>query len=200
MSGTRRGGTRSARADLIFRPVTASRWRDLERLFGPRGACGGCWCMAWRLRTRDWNAGKGAPNRRALKRIVTSGAKPGILGYRGRTPVAWCAIAPRDVYVALARSRVLAPVDHRPVWSISCLFISKELRRTGLSVHALRAAVAFAAKAGAAIVEGYPIEPTMVKTPAPFVWTGIPSAFRKAGFVEAARRSRTRPIMRYVIE
>ena len=182
--------------DAAFRPVTPSRWNDLEDLFGERGACGGCWCMAWRLTTREWTEGKGARNRRALKRLVESGARPGILAYRGREVIGWCAVAPRCEYTALARSRVLRPVDEEPVWSISCLFVRKADRRTGLSVRLLRAAVDFAGKRGARIVEGYPIEPTMERTPDPFVWTGVPSAFRRAGFTEVARRSRNRPIMR----
>lgn len=187
---------RPALPDAVFRPVTPSRWSDLAELFGERGACGGCWCMVWRLTTREWTAGKGARNRRAMKRLVESGARPGVLAYRGREPIGWCAIAPRRDYSALARSRVLRPVDDEPVWSISCLFIRKADRRAGLSARLLRAAVDFAAKRGARIVEGYPIEPTMERTPDPFVWTGVPSAFRRAGFTEVARRSRSRPIMR----
>ena len=152
--------------------------------------------MVWRLSPRQWTAGKGARNRRAMRRLVESGARPGVLAYRGGKAIGWCAIAPRRDYRALARSRVLAPIDDEPVWSISCLFIRKEERRTGLSVRLLRAAVEFAARRGARIVEGYPIEPAMERTPDPFVWTGIPSSFRKAGFKEVARRSRSRPIMR----
>lgn len=152
--------------------------------------------MAWRLTTREWTEGKGARNRRLLKRLVESGARPGVLAYRGGEPIGWCAIAPRRDYPALRRSRVLRPVDDEPVWSISCLFIRKEARRAGLSARLLRAAVEFAARRGARTVEGYPIEPTMERTPDPFVWTGIPSAFRNAGFREVARRSRSRPIMR----
>ena len=37
------------------------------------------------------------------------------------------------------------------------------------------------------------------KLPAPFVYTGLASAFRKAGFKEVARRSEARPIFRFVI-
>ncbi len=55
---------------LIFRPCTAARWSDLEELFGERGACGGCWCMFWRLPRKKFDAGKGAGNKRALKKIV----------------------------------------------------------------------------------------------------------------------------------
>jgi hypothetical protein len=35
--------------DLAFHPLTPERWHDLEQLFGTRGACGGCWCMWWRV-------------------------------------------------------------------------------------------------------------------------------------------------------
>ena len=153
--------------------------------------------MAWRLRHKDWVAGKGSKNKSAFRRIVTSGKKPGILGYLGDEAVAWCALAPRDEYVYLVNSRILKPVDDTPVWAVSCLFVKKTHRRKRLSVGMLRAAAEFAAKQGAKVVEGYPVEPTMASTPDPFLWTGVPTAFRAAGFKEVLRRSRTRPIMRY---
>jgi len=153
--------------------------------------------MAWRLRNKDWVAGKGARNKRAFKKIVMGEERPGVLGYLGRQPIAWCSVAPRETFSFLERSRVLKPPDDQPVWSISCLFVRKPYRRQGVSVSLLKAAVGFAARHGAIIVEGYPIEPTMEKTPDPFVWTGNPSAFRRAGFREVLRRSRTRPIMRW---
>jgi GNAT superfamily N-acetyltransferase len=185
---------------LKFLPVTRSRWPHLEQLFGERGACGGCWCMVWRLGRKDWEAGKRAGNKRALRRIVESGERPGILAYDGRTPVGWCAVAPREAYPVLARSRVLKPVDGQPVWSVSCLFVLKPHRRQGLSISLLKEAIAFAARSGARIVEGYPVQPTMEKTPDPFIWTGTPSAFLEAGFEEVLRRSKTRPIMRYLVD
>ena len=190
---------RMSRTDLVFRAATPSRWEDVEKLFGERGACGGCWCMAWRLRNKDWVAGKGAKNKRAFKKLVSSGKKPGILAYHDGEPVAWCAIAPRRDYVYLERSRVLKPVDDRPVWSVSCLFVTRPYRRRGVSAHLLRAAAEMAAKRGARIVEGYPTEPTMKKTPDPFLWLGLPSSFRRAGFREVARRSPSRPIMRRIV-
>lgn len=180
-------------------PATPSRWKHVEALFGERGACGGCWCMFWRRRNKDWVAGKGAGNKRAFKKLITGGARPGVIGYMGREPVAWCAVAPREQYSSLVRSRVLAPVDDRPVWSVSCLFVLRPYRRRGLAVRMLKAAVEFAAKQGAEIVEGYPVQPRMERAPDAFVWTGVPSAFLQAGFREVARRSETRPIMRYRI-
>ena len=179
-----------------FHPATPSRWNDLEKLFGERGACGGCWCMFWRLPRKEFDAGKGTANKKALKRIVSAGQEPGVIGYLDKEPIAWCAVAPRDVYIALERSRILKPVDDQSVWSISCLFIKKPYRRQGLSAQSLRAAVAFAASQGAAIIEGYPVEPSMNNTPDPFLWNGTAAAFLAAGFKEVARRSNSRPIMR----
>ena len=179
-----------------FEPLTPGRWQDLEELFGTRGACGGCWCMAWRLAPRVFRAGKGEGNRNALRALVQVGPPPGVLAYVGKAAVGWCAVAPRSEYPRLANSRVLAPVDGRPVWSVSCLFVTQSHRRKGLSALLLRAAAELAFSQGAEIVEGYPTDPGGKDMPAPFVWTGLPSAFAKAGFSEVARRSETRPIMR----
>lgn len=153
--------------------------------------------MAWRLPAPEYRAGKGMKNRRALKRLVDSGNAPGILGYLGGKPVAWCAVAPRPAYSFLSRSRVLRPVDDREVWSVSCLFVLKEHRRRGISEQMLRAAAGFAARRGAGIVEGYPSVPYSKNAPAAFLWTGTDAAFRRAGFAEVARRSPSRPVMRW---
>jgi GNAT superfamily N-acetyltransferase len=184
---------------LRFQAATVSRWSDIEELFGERGACGGCWCMFWRVPRKEFDSNKGSGNKRAFKKVITSGAKPGVLAYLGKEPVGWCAVAPREDYIALERSRVLKPIDKKPVWSVSCLFIKKAYRRKGVSALLLRAAVEFAAKRGAKIVEGYPVEPSMEKMPDPFLWHGVPSSFRAAGFREVERRSKSRPIMRFEI-
>ena len=155
--------------------------------------------MFWRLPRKEFDAGKGSGNKRALKRIVTTGKEPGIIAYLGKEPIGWCAIAPRADYSALERSRILKPVDDQPVWSVSCLFIKKPYRRQGVSSQLLQAVIAFAADHGARIVEGYPVEPSMEKMPDPFLWHGVPSAFIDAGFKEVARRSQARPIMRFEI-
>ena len=185
-----------ARKRLEIHPLTSGRWGDLVALFGERGACGGCWCMWWRLARSAFEKGKGAGNRRALRKIVAAGDVPGLIAYRGGTPAGWCSVAPREAYPVLFRSRVLAPVDDRPVWSIVCFFVSKPFRRTGLTAALIEGAVAYAKKKGAAIVEGYPVEPKKGSMPDAFAYTGLASSFRRAGFAEVARRSATRPVMR----
>ncbi len=183
------------RSDLQYRPLTLANWADLETLFGPRGACGGCWCMTWRLSASAFERNKGAGNRRALRKIVASGEPTGVLAYLEREPIGWCAVAPRERYVRLAGSRVLKPVDSCPVWSVSCLYVARAHRRSGLSAMLLAAAARYVAEQGGQILEGYPLDPKK-RLPDAFVWTGLLPAFRKAGFQEVARRSPTRPIVR----
>lgn len=184
---------------LEFHPLTPDRWADFETLFGVRGACGGCWCMWWRVARAQFDKQKGEPNRQAMKELVASGEVPGIIAYADGQPVAWCAVALREAFPVLARSRVLQRVDDAPVWSVVCFFVTKGQRRTGLSVKLLKAAIDFVGARGGRIVEGYPVEPKK-NQPDAFVWTGLAGAFRKAGFKECARRSETRPIMRYEIK
>lgn len=89
-----------------FHPLTPDRWSDFEKLFGPRGACGGCWCMYWRLTRSQYEEQHGELNRRNMKALVDSGNIPGILAYTGSEPVGWCSVAPREEFSTLARSRV----------------------------------------------------------------------------------------------
>jgi GNAT superfamily N-acetyltransferase len=181
---------------LSYRPASKDNWQGLKALFGVQGACGGCWCMLWRLPKKEYDAGKGEGNKRALKVLTESDLAPGILIYSDNEPIAWCSVGPRSLFPRLERSRILKPVDEKPVWSISCLFVKKEWRSKGVSTIALEFAKIFSKEHGAEIIEAYPTEPQKDKMPDLFAWTGIAKAYLKAGFKEVARRSETRPIMR----
>ncbi|UCE42730.1 MAG: GNAT family N-acetyltransferase [Candidatus Aminicenantes bacterium] len=182
-----------------YHPLTKERWSDFEELFGERGACGGCWCMWWRLRHSEFKKQKGEGNRKAMKAIVDKGDIPGVLAYMEGMPVAWCSVASRSQFSMLSRSRILKQIDEKPVWSIVCLFIKKSFRNQGLSIKLLSKAIEYVKQQGGQVVEGYPIEPKKDRMPDVFASTGLASAFRQAGFIECARRSATRPIMRYQI-
>jgi len=145
-----------ALSDLTFVPLTPARWADFENLFGERGACGGCWCMWWHRTRAEFEESKGEANRRAMCARVSGGEEPGILAYAGRTPVGWCAIGPRDGYPAIVASRALRQVPGDDVWSVTCFFVHRTYRGTGISVVLLRAAIEHARKHGARVIEGYP--------------------------------------------
>lgn len=156
--------------------------------------------MYWRLPAREYAAGKGEPNRRALQALVRRGEASGVIAYDAGVPIGWCAIEPRSAFVRLQSSRVLrspeTPAQAEGVWAAPCLFVKAEYRRRGVSVELLRAAVAHARSRGARCVEGYPVLPKAAPLPGPFAWTGVLPAFKAAGFAEFARVSPARPIMR----
>jgi GNAT superfamily N-acetyltransferase len=181
---------------LRFRALTAKNWEDLAALFGERGACGGCWCMFWHQSSAEYQQLKGNGNRNALRKRLKNGATPGIIAYAGHEPIGWCAVEPRDHYARLLAARTLKPIDHQPVWSITCFFVKRGYRRQGITVALLQAALAHIQRHKGRIAEGYPIEPKSGQTADAFAYTGLASAFRKAGFSEVARPSATRSIMR----
>jgi GNAT superfamily N-acetyltransferase len=185
--------------ELSFHPLTQNLWRDFEILFGPNGACGGCWCMYWKLRGKAYSDNTGDTLRQMQKSIVDSKVVPGLIAYAEGYPIGWIAVEPRTAYPRLAHTRTLLPVDDQEVWSITCFFVTKNYRRKGVTVELIKAAVDYVKQQGGKIVEGYPVE-TQKDMPAPFIFTGIVSAFRKAGFKEVARNAPTRPIFRYSIK
>ncbi|NMC85593.1 MAG: GNAT family N-acetyltransferase [Anaerolineaceae bacterium] len=182
---------------LTYFPVTPDRWADFERLFGPNGACAGCWCAWWRVPGSEFNKMGKDGHKNVIRTAVQEGLEPGLLAYDGTIPAGWVALAPREQYPRLARSRNLYPVDDAPVWSITCFFIDRHYRRQGMMEGLIRAAVDYARTHGAAIVEAYPLDPHE-KISAGSLYTGVASTFIAAGFVEVARRG-DHPIMRYKI-
>ena len=182
-----------------FHPVTKNRWKDFEKLFGEKGACAGCWCMYWRERHSVFEKNKGNGNKRSMKKIIFNNNVPGVLAYAGNEPVGWCSVAPREEFIRLANSRILKPVDDKQVWSVTCFFIHRIYRNSGLSVALLNASKKYVKSKGGRIIEGYPIEPKQDKMPDAFAWTGLSAAFKKAKFKEVVRRSETRPIMRFYL-
>jgi GNAT superfamily N-acetyltransferase len=189
---------------LTVKPLTAERWPDVEALFSAKGCAiaRGCWCMAYRY---SGAAGRPPPgvthaqaNRAALKKLVDAGRPPGLLGYRGKTPVGWVSIGPREDYARLQRSPVMKPVDERPVWSIVCFVVPSEHRGQGVARALLDGAVAYAKRHGATLVEGYPFDrPGRSKDDV--MWFGAKSMFDAAGFEEVARRKPQRPVVRLEI-
>ena len=184
---------------IVVHPLTAERWSDLETLFGPKGAYGGCWCMFFRLSRAEYAEGcKDGGNKRAFKKLAGSKNPPGLLAYVGGEPAGWIAIAPRAEYGRLARSRTLQPIDDLPVWSVTCFYVAKAHRRKGVTVALLEAAAKYVKRKKGRALEGYPSDPK-ARWPDAYAYQGTVGAFAKAGFVEVERVSKGRAIMRRLL-
>lgn len=134
-------------------------------------------------------------DRAALKALVDAGNPPGLVGYRGKVPVGWVSIGPREAYAKLKRSPVMKSVDEKPVWSIVCFVVPAENRGQGVAQALLAGAVAYAKKRGAKLVEAYPVDKP-ARCSDDTMWFGAKSMYDKAGFKEVARRKLWRPIVR----
>ncbi len=180
-----------------FAPLTPERWGDLEALFREDRTCDECWCMWWRQTHARFMQNRGEANRRAMQEIVRSGVVPGIIAYDGVVPVGWCSVAPREDFPRICRSPVIGPIDDEPAWSVACFAVGRLARGRGVMRALLSAAIQYAVQNGAAVVEGYPRDTAVKRFSAADLYVGTVSLFESAGFIEVARRSPTRPIMRY---
>jgi predicted GNAT family acetyltransferase len=186
---------------LAFRPLTPDRWDDLVDLFGPeRGACAGCWCMWPRVRGVDFKAMTRTARRDAFKAIVGTGPPPGLLAYEGKTAVGWVAVSPRRAVHRFNIAKNSAPTeddaaDLDRTWAITCFYVRNGQRGKGLTTALAKAAIAHARRQKAAAIEVCAIEPDR-----PLIWgeafVGIASIFPPLGFMEIARRSPKRPLLR----
>lgn len=185
---------------VTVRPLTASRWLDFAKLFGRSGAYSGCWCAERRLPGPEFRARTPHERRAYMQRIVGRSRVPGLLAYVSGAPAAWVSVEPRARFPGLMRSRKLSPDDPNEtgVWAITCFFVGRDFRGQGLMTRLLEAAATHASKSGARILEGYPIEPRGDLAGCSG-YTGIASAYRKAGFVVVRRASETQLVMRRFI-
>ena len=131
----------------------------------------------------------------ALKALAAQDPPPGLIGYRGKTPVGWVSLGPRQDFAKLARSTVMKAVDDQPVWSVVCFVVPSEFRRQGVARDLLAGAVAYAKKRGIMLLEAYPVDKSDPAA-ADASWFGSKSMFDAAGFLEVARRRSDRPVVR----
>jgi GNAT superfamily N-acetyltransferase len=182
-------------AFVEIHPLTPDRWDDFERVMGANGACAGCWCMFWRVPRSEFSAGSGAKNKARYRKIVAAGPPPGLIAYIDGEPAAWAQVCPRADLPTLARSRLLKPVDDKPVWSISCFYVRRGFRGQSLTAKLVKEAQAFAKANGGTVLEAYPWK-TAEKKGSVTIYTGVASTFENQGFKTVAARAAHRPIMR----
>lgn len=157
--------------------------------------------MYWRLPRggKLWEQNKGAKNKRAFKRLVSSGDVFGCLAFAGPEPVGWCCVGPRSDFPRLERTKALRTNWTEQTWAVTCFYIRSGWRHRGVATALLKEAVNVARRNGAKELEAYPVRPYATgssEIPAAFAWTGVPRIFQKQKFTNIAPPDSSRDIYR----
>jgi GNAT superfamily N-acetyltransferase len=190
--------------DLTIVPLTRGRIADLATLFDAGGDPKWCWCSFYRVRNLSFANSTPAANRAILDGLAGDDPAPGLVAYEGDALVGWVSLGPRAAYERLTYSRVLAPLDDAPVWSIVCFVVARPRRGRGIAKQLLAAAIEYARDHGATMLEAYPADTSGGRIPSANVYQGTLSMFEGAGFEVVTRRrgnpdSRPRPIVRLAL-
>jgi GNAT superfamily N-acetyltransferase len=172
-------------------PATAAVWDQLADLFARRGGRGtrSCWCIFWRVRSKEFLDATSAANRERLRALIETGPPPGLVALEEGRAIGWVSLAPRPEYRRIEHSRVIPRVEGPVPWAIPCFVVSTDARGRGVASALLAAAVEQARAAGASAVEGYPIDPAPTgggRVGDAGAYVGTRSMFARAGFRVAA--------------
>lgn len=162
-------------------PATWDAFADLVERHN--GVFGGCWCT-WFHRFPDPPERAELGNREFKRRLVEQGRDHAALVYDGDLAVAWAQYGP----VA-----ELPNIHHRKDWEqglqqvpdhrITCLFVDRRYRRTGVAALAVGGALSLIAAAGGGLVESYPHDlPPDRKISSSFLYNGTRTMYERLGF------------------
>lgn len=182
---------------ITIREIIPTDFPVIERLFGPSGACAGCWCMFWRMGANEWKLkGQNENNRRAFQLIIEQSKVHAAIAFAGEEPVGWVTFGPRESFPRIENSRVLKRDAPRGTWTIPCFYIPRKWRGKGIANQLLNEAVHYCKDHGALEVEGYPIEHADPDHPrrATDIYTGVATQFARAGFHPIPRAEKLRSI------
>jgi len=191
-------------AEVAVHPLTPDRTADFVTLFGPSGACHGCWCTHFRLPPKERQALGAEEKRAVMEARIAAGPPPGLLGYAEGVPVAWMQIGPRaDVPEwnnPRRSSTPLAdgPADDPAVWAVSCFFFARSARGRGLSHAMVAEGIVHARAMGARMLEASPMDRAK-QSKSVGLCVGSTSVFAKAGFAEVARAKPGCPLVRLLL-
>ena len=196
----------SVPSEITVVPANEASWADLQTVFGSSGPAARCQCQRFKLRRKEYFAGFPAEERADRLRRQTDSGHPdaettaGLVAYRDGEPVGWCAVEPRSHYEGLLRNNRVPWADRNEdkadesVWAVTCFFVRRGYRKSGVSRALARAAVDFARERGARAIEGYPITTTDVIIEELLV--GTVSVFADAGLSVVSRPTLRRVVMR----
>lgn len=162
------------------------------------GVWGGCWCMGFHDEGLVKNA---AANRAAKERLVTEGKARAALVFAADSCVGWCQFGETGELTRIKREREYrraldTGASTLPDWRVTCFFVDRAHRRTGVASAALGGALAEIARLGGGVVESYPEEVEGRKVSSSFLHNGTVGLFEAHGFARERRLGKNHWVVR----
>jgi GNAT superfamily N-acetyltransferase len=174
--------------ELHVKPLDETTWPDFARLVERHnGVWGGCWCMAFHSEGVGRNK-TAAQNRMEKESRVREGRAHAALVFDGATCVGWCQFGPTDELPRIKHKRAyLENLTALPDWRITCFFVDKAYRGTGVASVALQGALQEIARLGGGTVESYPEDAAGRSVSASFLHNATVAMFERHGFSRTRR-------------
>ncbi|MDP3278895.1 MAG: GNAT family N-acetyltransferase [Deltaproteobacteria bacterium] len=176
-----------------LQPENFDRYAALQRDAG----CGGCHCMFWHFEgdNRAWQLRDANDNCEAKRTLVDAQKTHGVLALRDGIAVGSLQLEPRASLTKLTQRmpyRDLEPLD--AVWSIGCVLVHPDARKTGVATALVQAAVDHSARwFGARWLEAYPRLGDELRDEEQ--WMGPDVVYQRLGF-ELTREHMQYPVYR----
>ncbi len=180
-------------------PLTPDTWGAFARLVERHnGVFGGCWCT-WFHTFHAEKTYTAEGNHALKKRLVEEDRAHAALVFDGDEAVAWAQYGPpAEVPNIHHRKEYEATLDTVPDHRITCIFVAKKYRRTGVTAVALQGAIDLIAQAGGGVVEGYPHD-TSDGRKVSVLYNATRSLYEKAGFTYVRAKGLRNCVMRRVV-
>ncbi|GAB3599720.1 GNAT family N-acetyltransferase [Angustibacter peucedani] len=182
-----------------IRPLTTSTWDAFAAMVERHGGVfGGCWCTWFHTmpseKERTYEA-----NRALKQRLVEEGRAHAALVMDGDEAIAWAQYgSPDELPNIYHRKQYLAELDQLPDYRVTCIFVDKRHRRSGLSAVALQGVLDLVAAAGGGLVEGYPHDNDGAKKSV--LYDGTRALFERAGFEHVRPKGPGNCVMRRTVD
>jgi GNAT superfamily N-acetyltransferase len=160
------------------------------------GVWSGCWCMGFHE-----EGPKHRDNRERKEQRVRDARAHAALVFDQDRCVGWAQFGSPDELPRIKHKREYTEtLTTLPDWRITCFFVDRDHRRSGVAYEALEGALTLIAEAGGGEVVSFPneLEPGK-RTSSSFLHNGTRAMFERAGFTLERHIGKSKTVMRKTI-
>ena len=141
-----------------------------------------------------------AQNRSEKECRVREGRAHAALVFDGETCVGWCQFGPTDELPRIKHRRAYEEgLTALPDWRITCFFVDRHHRKSGVASTALGGALEEIARLGGGTVESYPEDAGGRSVSSAFLHNGTLAMFERHGFERTRRIGKHRWVVTKVV-